>query len=140
MRNQLAVLAILGVLAACYSTSEPSVDGPEGLAGSWRAVRSCGGFAGGCSAPRVDETWMFQGRDSLRVFTGIDVARYRIRVVQDTATIYGNHDLVQRWDDGSDRWVPLAAVLELAPDSLVLGDNLYDGYSTTLKRVVNLPD
>ncbi len=134
-RRRALLLATLGLawVGACGDPAGPDA-APE-LFGEWDVVRACGGFAGGCYEPERPTTVAFMRPDSVVVEVEDSVAfRYRFMVVEDAATIYGTYDAILVWDDSSEEWTPWRTILHLSADSLRLGDDMYDGFATTLKR------
>jgi len=129
------LLALLTLFAVACD-GDPTGSSEPSLYGAWDAVRACGGFTGGCSD--IDPPIRVIVRtDSLFIGpTSPAAGAYRIRVIEDdTTSIHGTHDVIERWYDVTSEWRPWFVILQLDADSLVLGDNAIDGFATELVRV-----
>lgn len=134
-RCRALLLATVGLAwaGACGDPAGPE-DAPE-LFGEWDVVRACGGIGGGCYEPERPATVGVLRPDSVVIeIEGAVAFRYRFMVVEDAATIYGPHDAIRVWDDSAEEWTSWMIVLHLSADSLRLGDNMYDGFTTELAR------
>lgn len=104
------------------------------LAGEWFWVQSTGGIAGTSSGPTASEQWtrLFTAESLCRISHNGAVVRSVKFSVGRGMSIYSPDSVgILRFTDAPDPEM----ILRLSADSLVLGDNYFDGFTSVYRRI-----
>ena len=138
MRSRRLLLAFVPLcLPACEESAAPDTApdiAPAAFYGEWLALRTCGGFSGGCFEGGGGRL-IVEYPDSLSAIdsSGAVFMERRFRVREGEPSRYGLGDDVELWTDGE--WQFWMRIRKLTADSLWLSDNFADGYTTELLRM-----
>jgi len=136
MKRCFCVLILSFIVLSCHN--EPtSVDSSQAITlfGKWQWIASSGGLVGQIVTPlpniRVIQTYTYDGIFSQSWNDTVQISSHFI--IKRQKTIYSIDSLnVIVYQDSR---LAKEVVVYLAADTLVLGDNFYDGFSSVYKRI-----
>jgi hypothetical protein len=132
MKTNLIVFSLLLFFSSCSLWNEKV--NPT-LIDKWKMVQTCGGFAGRVETPQslgYEKTVEFTDDNNYTFFKNGQIENSgKFAIIKDKSIYSGTEiDFVKFRNINQKQ-----AILYLKNDTLILGDNFYDGYVTTYVRI-----